>query len=253
MKRAFVLEVVLMLLVLPARLVQGAPPQRCERTASGQTSESQDQIATELKAIQLQLDRIEKHLAAVLPGEQRVTLDVSANNAIGSKSAPVTIVEFTDYQCPFCRQFQTEAFQKLKENYIDKGKVRFVSLDLPLKMHANALKAAQAAWCAGDQSKYWEMRSLLLANDNLGAEAALAYADKLGMDKASFRACFDSDKYAKQVNAETAQAGDLGISGTPTFIVGRTEGKAVDGVKLMGILSYAQLESRITTLLNALP
>lgn len=130
------------------------------------------------------------------------------------------------------------------------GKVRFIALDLPLKMHADAPKAAEAALCAGDQSKFWEMRDLLLTNDKIGTDASLGYAEKLGLDKAAFRACMDTGKYAARVNAEVTEAEVLGISGTPALVIGRTQGKDVEGVKLMGALSYERLQQRINALLD---
>ena len=83
---------------------------------------------------------------------------------LGDKNAPLTVVEFTDYQCPFCQRFHVTSYPDLKKNYIDTGKVRFYSRDLPLDFHANAMRAAQAARCANDQGQYWKMREIMSAN-----------------------------------------------------------------------------------------
>src|SRR6266852_9091619 len=84
--------------------------------------------------------------------------------ALGRPDAPVTLVEFGDFQCGFCKRFHSDAYGELKRNYIDTGKVRFVSRDLPLEFHPYAMKAAEAARCAGDQQKYWELRDALYSN-----------------------------------------------------------------------------------------
>ena len=83
---------------------------------------------------------------------------------LGRADAPVTLVEFTDLECPFCRSFHVGAFEKVKQTYIDSGKVRFVSFDFPLDIHPNARPAALAVRCAGEQGKFWEMRHLVTVN-----------------------------------------------------------------------------------------
>ncbi len=104
--------------------------------------------------------------------------------AIGQENAPLTMVEFTDYQCPFCRRFESETFAQLKKNYIDTGKVRFVSRDLPLEFHPNAPRAAIAVRCAGEQHKFWEMHDAIMQDTatDLGPDAILKYAQKVSLD-----------------------------------------------------------------------
>ncbi len=143
-----------------------------------------------------------------------------------------------------------KTFEKLQKNYIDTGKVRFVALDLPLNIHNDAFKAAEAALCAGDQSKFWEMRNLLLTNDKLGTDTISGYAERLGLDKVKFRSCLDGDRYAAKVRSDAARAEELEIAGTPAFIIGKAQGNQVEGVKLVGVLSYARLETRIQALLE---
>ena len=114
---------------------------------------------------------------------------------LGNKDAPVTMVEFTDYQCPFCQQFHAETFAELKKNYIDTGKVRFFSRDLPLDFHPNAMRAAQAGRCAAEQGKFWKMRDLMAANpDKLDLESLVETAGSLKLDVTAFRACVESEK-----------------------------------------------------------
>ena len=130
--------------------------------------------------------------------------DLSGVAMLGSKDAPLTIVEYTDYQCPFCQRFHVTAFAELKKNYIDAGKVRFYSKDMPLDFHPNAMRAAQAARCAGEQGQFWTLRDVMGANPGkLDMDNILAFATDLKMDAKKLRACVESDKYK---NAE--EAGD---------------------------------------------
>ena len=115
---------------------------------------------------------------------------------LGSKDAPVTMVEFTDYQCPFCQRFHMTVFNELKKNFIDTGKVRFYSRDLPLDtLHPNAIRAAQAARCAADQGQFWTMRDVMGTNpDKLDMDHLAGFATDLKMDTFAFRNCVESEQ-----------------------------------------------------------
>jgi protein-disulfide isomerase len=171
-------------------------------------------------------------------------------HSIGRDDAPVTIVEFVDLQCPFCQRFQLETFAKLKLDYIDTGKVRFVSRDLPLSVHAYAKKAAEAVRCADDQGKYWEMRDAVLAagrppvDDEIFKAAARA-----GLDIAKFQTCLDSEGHRSEVEADVSEAAQLQITGTPTFLVASTAKDVLDGVRIGGAVPYSVFKSKIDELL----
>lgn len=146
-------------------------------------------------------------------------MKIDAGPFLGSADAPLTLVEFSDYQCPFCKQFHTATFDQLRKEYIDKGKLRFISRDLPLEMHSSAGRAAQAARCAGDQGRFWQMRDLLIANaGNLGPGALLDYAHSLSLDAAKFSGCLESGQHKSEVQKDADLANSLGIIATPTFI-----------------------------------
>src|SRR5712692_8333967 len=143
------------------------PAPSCPTSRPGISQEQADSIVTELKQIRQLLEKQQVQLARVMAPQQPAPppppekVQMSIGNgwyAIGRDDAPVTLVEFADYQCPYCKRFHTDAYAELKKNYIDTGKVRFVSRDLPLEFHPFAMKAAEAARCAGDQQKYWELR-----------------------------------------------------------------------------------------------
>lgn len=170
--------------------------------------------------------------------------------ALGSATAPVTLVEFTDYQCPFCRRFQADDWPQLKRNYVDTGKVRFIVRDLPLSFHSNARPAAEAAHCAGEQGHFWPMHAGLLGKDaDLSRQGLEARAGALGVDTSRFRACIAANKYESAIAANAAQADALGIHGTPAFVVGAAAHGTLDGLLLEGALPYEDFRMVLEALL----
>lgn len=156
--------------------------------------------------------------------------------ALGSEKAPVTIVEFSDFQCPFCRKFYNDAYQEIKKAYIDTGKVRMVFRHYPLSFHPAARPAAIASQCAFDQGKFWEFHDLMFEEQDkqgqgtvtFGATELKAWAQKLGMNATTFNSCLDSSKHADIVDTDMKVAGTLGITGTPSFVV---NGKLIVGAQ----------------------
>jgi protein-disulfide isomerase len=170
---------------------------------------------------------------------------------LGREDAPVTIVEFTDLQCPYCARFARETFPKLKATYIDTGRVRFASTDLPLAMHAFAVPAAIAARCAGEQGHYWTYRERLFdAQDRLGSEPYAEIAMSLGLDAERFSACRADTRQTAAVRADARRAAGFGITSTPTFVIGRLVDGQFQGQTLSGAKSYEEFAARIETLLN---
>ena len=113
---------------------------------------------------------------------------------------------------------------QIEKDYIDTGKIKYTFMDFPLPMHGQAMKASEAALCAGDQGKFWEMRDRLFANQNaLAPEALLKHAEALGLDAAQFKECLDSGKQAAQIKATMAEGQKAGITGTPGFLLGFVE------------------------------
>ena len=221
----------------------------------GMTREQADEILKELRAIHQLLDRqpVASAAPSAAPTSDKVQMSVAAGwYTLGREDAPVTVVEFTDYQCPFCRKFHSETFAELKKNYIDTGKVRFVSRDLPLEFHPNASGAAVAARCAGAQGKYWEMRDLLLANDaDLGQVSLLKYGKQINLDINAFGVCLNDKNYTTDIQKDVADAGTLGIGGTPSFVIGKTAKDQIRGVRVAGAVPYVVLENAIKDQLSA--
>ena len=142
----------------------------------------------------------------------------------GPENAAVVVREFADYQCPACARF-AEASQKLKAQYVDSGKVRFVFFDLPLAQHNNAVPAAMAARCAGDQNRYWGMHDRLFERQSSWSSAGdplrhfSAYAEDLELDTRRFNRCMDTDLHREAVDDSLQVARQLRVASTPTVLV----------------------------------
>ena len=176
---------------------------------------------------------------------------VPAPYALGRPDAPVTIVEFTDYQCPFCRQFHTETFPQIKTELIDTGTLRYISLDLPLPMHDHAVKAAEAARCAGDQGRFWEMRSALISDTSeLTDPAIVKLAAPLVPNLGLFQTCFLEDRHRADIQRDVAVANALQIDATPTFIVGKAVNGRLVGTEILGARPYSVFKRTIEEFLS---
>jgi protein-disulfide isomerase len=159
------------------------------------------------------------------PPRQNITVDANDPSS-GPASAPITVVEFSDYQCPFCARV-VPTLSKIRQTYGDK--VRVVFKDFPLPNHAEAPKAAEAAHCAGEQGKYWEMHDRLFANQRaLGVPALKQAAAGLGLDAAKFDQCLDSGKHAAAIAEDMKQGEALGVQSTPTVYI---NGRAILGAQ----------------------
>lgn len=223
--------------------------------SSGMTGIQADAILAELKQIRQLLEK-QQAVRAALPSApaapEKVQMSLGNGwHSMGKDDAPVTLVEFADYQCPFCKKFHGDTFAELKKNYIDTGKVRFVSRDLPLDFHAYSMKAAEASRCAGDQGKYWEMRDTLITNSaSLSEDLISKSAQTLGLKADEFHSCVTSDRYKADIEKDSNEAATLQISGTPSFVLAKTAKDKLDGVKMVGALPYAQFESAIEQMLK---
>jgi protein-disulfide isomerase len=149
-------------------------------------------------------------------------------HGIGDPNAPVTIVEFTDYQCPYCSRYFEQSFNQIKENYIDTGKVYYIFKDFPLQnIHPQATKAAEAARCAAEQNAYLAMHDELFANQSLwsGSPDAVTqfkqFAQDLGLDADAFNTCLDSGRMEELVLADLQDGTSAGVNGTPAFFINR--------------------------------
>jgi protein-disulfide isomerase len=151
---------------------------------------------------------------------------------LGSADAPITIVEFSDFQCPFCANFYLQTFPKIKQDYIDTGKVKFVYRDFPLNFHQYAQKSAEASECADEQGKFWEYKDILFTRQaewsTGGIPKLKEYASMLSLDQESFDSCLDSGSMSEEVESDFADGRSLGVTGTPAFFI---NGELVSGAQ----------------------
>ncbi|MDE1862692.1 MAG: DsbA family protein [Thaumarchaeota archaeon] len=188
--------------------------------------------------------------------QARIAVSVGDSPAMGSPTAPVTMVEFSDFECPFCGAFFSQTFPQVEKNYIDPGKVRFVFKNMPLTgIHPNALEAALAAECANEQGKFWQYHNWLFTNQNSWvslnstdvAKAFKHYASMLGLDNSTFNSCLDSEKYSTAVNQDEQDGSKYGVTGTPTFFIGNDQRgyTAVSGAQPFSVFQQ-QLDSELS-------
>lgn len=156
----------------------------------------------------------------VTPEPQYTRYDIPTEGypSLGPEDAPIVIVEFSDFQCPFCRRFHDETYQDLLNAY--PGQIRFVYRNLPLEsIHPDAMPAAVASLCANDQNAYWDYHGKLFSSDVLGRETYIQYATDLNLDVEEFTACLDSGKHDAFIQQDMDFALNLGVQSTPTFFI----------------------------------
>ena len=165
-------------------------------------------------------------------------VSVDDDDVKGDANAPVTIIEFSDFECPFCGRYIEQTYPEIVENYIETGQVKYVFRDFPLSFHQNAQKAAEAAECAGEQGMYWEMHDVLFANqETLDVDSLKGYAEELDLDTEEFDECLDSGEMYDEVQADMADGSRYGVQGTPAFFV--------NGQLLSGAQPYSAFEAAI--------
>jgi protein-disulfide isomerase len=177
----------------------------------------------------------------VVAEETSLAFSAETVTVLGNPQAPVTMVEFSDFECPFCRRYVQQTQPQIFEKYVDSGQVRYMFKDFPLSsIHPQAQKAAEAAECAGAQGQYWAMHDRLfegqdewnLANDPIAAFEG--YAAELGLEAGQFSACLASGQFAAEVQADAAEGTAAGVEGTPTFFI--------NGQKVIGAQPFGEFE-----------
>lgn len=171
--------------------------------------------------------------APVTQQPQYTRYDIPTENfyALGPADAPITIVEFSDFECPFCRRWHAEVYKPLLAAY--PGKIKLVYRNLPLtSIHPDAMAAAEASMCAGEQDVYWKYHDKLFSSESLGNSVYIQYAQELGLNMSTFESCLSDHKYQKTIQADSDFAINLGIRSTPTFFI---NGLAVVGAQPLDV------------------
>ncbi len=160
-----------------------------------------------------------------LPAVPEISLGDVQISPLGDESAPVTLIEVSDYQCPYCWRLYATSEHSLRENYIDSGKAKLYFVDFPLSYHAHAMTASIAVHCANDQGKFWEMRDLVFANQETWAGASDAtatfegYASDLELDTEQFSSCLANEEHSDEIIAGMSEASSWGVQGTPGMFI----------------------------------
>jgi protein-disulfide isomerase len=219
-------------------------------------------LKKEIEALKARTTTLERELADMrsrlgLPKPPGTDSPISLTGAKirGSASAKVMLLEFSDYQCPFCGRHFRETMPQIEKNYIETGKIRYAFKDFPIEsLHRQAVKAHEAANCAADQDKYWPMHSRLFMYPNpLGPEELKAHAVAVGVDLGAFQQCVDSGKHAKTVQQSIDDAVSSGVSGTPAFFVGvvAADGQSLTAARFIsGAHPFSRFKQEIDALLS---
>lgn len=172
-----------------------------------------------------------------------IPLGLRGDPKLGSGSAPLTIVEFSDFQCPYCKRFHDLVMPSLKKEYIDKGLVRFVHKDLPLPFHEHARNAAEAARCSRDDSQYWKTYGALFANQDCFACKGISTIVKAsGIPVASLETCKRAKTASMAVNSNLAESQLQGIRSTPSFVIGPSQGERHTGQLVEGAMPWTRFK-----------
>jgi protein-disulfide isomerase len=189
----------------------------------------------EMKAQQTSMERDLQAIKSILQEAQQAqapagdpfvskTVSIANQPTRGSASAKITLVEVSDYHCPFCRRQTLQTLPQLLTDYVNTGKVKYVFVDYPIaQLHPDSFHAHEAADCAGDQGKYWQMHDSLFANPPARDAAQLAsQAKSLGLDEGRFGSCLNSGVHATAIRDSVARMQQLGVAGTPLTLIGLT-------------------------------
>jgi len=187
---------------------------------------------------------------------KEMLVGIDGGAVYGRPDAKVTIVEFSDYQCPFCARYSNDTFPQIEREYIDTGRVRYVFRDYPIEgAHPQAFKAHEAVHCAADQGKRHEMHKKVFANQRaMSVNDLIAHAAALGIDRSLFEKCVTQGTYAAKVRSGMSAGEQAGVRGTPTFFVGLSEPnssklKAVR--RIVGAQPYSAFKAALDDLLSA--
>ena len=207
-----------------------------------QGQEKMQKDLEEIKKLLQQAPRAAPAAAPARPAFKPTDIQLSEVPYRGEYDAPVTLIEFSDYQCPYCKRHANAVMPPLIESYVDTGKVRFVMREYPIEnLHRRAIPASEAALCAGDQGNYWGMHDALFTDQKANTDEQFQQmAASLDLDPAAFSECMESDKFMDQIRADMVEGQKLGISGTPSFVVGLTDPEDPSKVHLTKFIRGAQ-------------
>lgn len=223
----------------------------CSRP-SAQAPKDADSLRKEIDTLKAQQAEMQKSLDEIrdflkqatggrfgTPSLVNSTFDITGAPTNGNPNAPLTLIEISDYHCPYCRRHVQQTQPRLYSEYVNTGKLRHVFIHYPIaQLHPDAYKSHEAASCAADQGKFWQLHTKLFETPLKTPDELTALAQSAGLDATAFRACLDSGKHAKEVQDSVARITKLNINGTPMFLVGKTSPDAK--IKVAKVIEGAQ-------------
>jgi protein-disulfide isomerase len=200
-----------------------------------------ESLRGEVKSLRSELDEVKKTLHDLTTRPEPI-FDATGSQSMGNSSAKVVMIEFSDYQCPYCMDYFTNVYRKVIDEYVKTGKVRYVVRDFPGEtIHPYALKAAEGARCGAEQGKFWEMHDGLFNNQrNLGTTGISDSAQSAGLNLPQFQACLDSGKHTAAIQKDENDTLKLGVKGTPAFFVGTPDPANPFKIKIAKVMIGAQ-------------
>lgn len=204
-------------------------------------------LESKIENIQVQVPSIVQ--ATPKTPSQPIMISLGDDPIKGDPNAPISIVEFSDFQCPFCARFHSNTLPQIEQNYLSTGKVNFVYRDFPIEsIHPNALSAALASECADDQEKFWEYHDKLFQNQKswqgLEIQNSITtfkeYAQELGLNMEEFNSCLDSGKYSQEISNDLQDGRNYGVTGTPGFFVGNEK---IGFTKIIGAQPFSVFQN----------
>ncbi|TDF37194.1 hypothetical protein EYS14_13630 [Alteromonadaceae bacterium M269] len=238
----------------------------CEGNASQEpeTKAQMDEMQAEIRLLVKEVVSLNKKLDSVLASREnagrgnqgkRATREVSLPenpNILGDPKASYAMIEFMDYQCPYCVKYAKQVLPAIKQRYVDSGKLQYLIRDYPLAFHKKAKGAAIAANCAGSQDKYWQMHDELIVNSRSLSDGLYSdLAQKLNLDMESFKTCLQLPEMAAAVDSDLDYGTEIGTRGTPNFYIGKiVDGKIVDAINISGARSVEAFDRAIQQVLS---
>ncbi len=209
-------------------------------------------LNAEVTTLREEVTRLKKE--GISGGGYSDSLDISNAPSLGDESASIAIVEFTDFQCPYCQRHFKNTFPLIDKNYVKTGKIKYIAKQFPLDFHGRAKKASIAALCAQDQRKglYWEMhKSLFSGLYSIHHQSFMQLAKKHQLDMEDFSSCLNNPLKSERIDKEIEEGRSVGVQGTPAFLIGKVEnGKVVNGRLLSGARQYPRFASLIERVLQ---
>ena len=219
-----------LILTIPAFLA-------CSSSPAAQSPQDVEALKKEIASLKKDVAEIRDFLKAATNGRfgapkiEDMSIDLGGAPVKGQPNAPVTLVEVSDYHCPFCKRHFLTTQPQIDAQYVNSGKVRHVFIHLPIdQLHPDAFRSHEGAACAADQGKFWELHAKLFQTPVRTADEIVALAQSAGIDGNKLRACIDSGKYKTTVRESVKKMNELGVGSTPMFLIGKTppDGKPME-------------------------